>query len=111
MIICELTGFILSCLDEDERDAGLFHEFACSAGKQQARDGFPGSRCRCPVPARALGRCQATRDIIANCERQLRRPGTGTPGLRPVADQILQVLGAIALPYELDPRWQEQWRP
>jgi hypothetical protein len=27
------------------------------------------------------------------------------------ADEIPKILGAIALPYELDPRWQEQWRP
>ena len=111
MIISDLTSFILSRLGEDERDAGLFHEFTCSAGEQQAHDGFPGSWCRCPVPARALARCQATRNIIASCEWQLRRPGGGTPALRPVADQILLVLGAIALPYELDPQWQEQWRP
>ena len=52
-----------------------------------------------------------TRDIIADCERRLRRPGSGAPGLRPAADRILQVLGAMTLSYEQDPRWQEQWRP
>ena len=56
MITSDLTRFILSRLDEDERDAGLFHEFTCAAREQQARDGFRGSWCRCPVPAQALAR-------------------------------------------------------
>ena len=111
MTISDLTGFIRSRLDDDERAAGLFHEFTCPAQDQRAGSGSPGSWCRCPVPARALARLQVTRDIIAGCERQLRTPGGGTPGTLPAADQILTILGAIALPYELDPRWQEQWRP
>ena len=50
MIISDLTGFLLSRLDEDERDAGLFHEFTCAGREQLAGDGFPGSWFRCPVP-------------------------------------------------------------
>jgi hypothetical protein len=112
VIVSELTGFILSCLDEDERDARLFHEFTCPAEEQQARDGFPGTWCRCPVPAQILARVQVTRDIIAGCGRQLRRPGSGAPGVLPAAAAgIPKILGAIALSYEQDPRWQEQWRP
>lgn len=42
------TGFILSRLDEDERDAELFLEFTCAAQEQQARNGFPLSGCGAP---------------------------------------------------------------
>jgi hypothetical protein len=107
--VSDLTRFLLSRLDQDERDAHLFHEFTCTADEQHAGDGFPGSWCRCPVPAQTLTRGQATRDIIARCEQQLRQPVT--PGMLSPADAIPKILGAIALPYELDPRWQEQWRP
>jgi hypothetical protein len=107
--VSDLTRFLLSRLDEDERDAHLFHEFTCAAQGQQARDGLPGSWCRCPVPAQTLARGQVTRDIIARCEQQLRQPVR--PGTLSRADEIPKILGAIALPYELDPRWQEQWRP
>jgi hypothetical protein len=111
VIISDLTGFIRSRLDEDERDARLFHEFTCPDQEQQPSDGSPGIWCRCPVPAQTLARLQVTRDIIAACERRVRTPGSGAPGLRPAAAAIPKILGAIALPYELDPRWQEQWRP
>jgi hypothetical protein len=109
--VSDLTRFVLARLDEDERDARLFHELTCPALEQEARDGFPGLRCRCPVPARILARVQATRDIIADCEQQLRVPGGGTPGTPPAAAAVRKVLGAMALDYELSPRWQEQWRP
>jgi hypothetical protein len=111
VIISDLTGFILSCLDEEERDARLFHEFTCAAHAQQARDGFPDSWCRCPVPAQTLARAQAIRDIIADCERQLSTPGNRSPSMLQADDEIRKVLGAIALSREQDPRWQEQWRP
>ncbi len=111
MTVSDLTGFVLACLDEDERDAGLFHELTCPALEQEARDGFPGTWCRCPVPARILARVQVRRDIIADCERQLRLPGSGAPGWPPAAAGVRKVLGAMALDYELSPRWQEQWRP
>jgi hypothetical protein len=111
MIISDLISFILARLDEGEQDAGLFHEFTCPALEQQARDGFPGSWCRCPVPAQVLARVQAARDIIADCERQLRMAGSEAPGMAPATARIQKVLGAMALDYELDPRWQEQWRP
>lgn len=42
MITSYLTRFILSRLDEDERDAGLFHEFTCAAREQQAMGRLPG---------------------------------------------------------------------
>jgi hypothetical protein len=109
--VSDLTRFLRDCLDEDERDARLFHELTCPADEQEARDGFPGLWCRCPVPARTLARVQATRDIIADCERQLRMPGSMAPGMLPAAAGVRQVLGAVALGYELSPRWQEQWRP
>jgi hypothetical protein len=111
VIISDLTRFILSCLDEDEHDAGLFHEFTCAAHEQQARDGFPGSWCRCPVPAQAHARAQAARGIIAGCERQLSTPASRAPGMLAADDGVMKVLGAMALSYEQDPRWQEQWRP
>jgi hypothetical protein len=111
VIISDLTGFILARLDEDEQDAKLFHELTCSADEQEATDGFAGTWCRCPVPARILARVQATRDIIADCERQLRTPGSRMPGILPAAAGVRTVLGAMALDYELSPRWQEQWRP
>jgi hypothetical protein len=68
-VISDLTGFVLTRLDEDERDARLFHELTCPALEQEARDGFAGTWCRCPVPARILARVQVTRDIIADWER------------------------------------------
>jgi hypothetical protein len=109
--VSDLTGFILARLEEDERDARLFHELTCPAAEQEARDGFPGTWCRCPVPARILARVQVTRDIIADCERQLRVPGSGMPCRLPAAAGVRKVLGAMALDYELSSRWQEQWRP
>jgi hypothetical protein len=109
--VSDLTGFILARLDEDERDARLFHELTCPAEEQEARDGFPGTWCRCPVPAAILARVQATRDIVADCERQLRTPGSEVPGVLPAAAGVRKVLGAVALDYELSRRWQEQWRP
>jgi len=111
VIISDLTGFVLARLDEDERDARLFHELTCPALEQEARDGFPGTWCRCPVPAQILARVEVTRDIIADCERQLRMPGSGAPGTPPAAAGVRKVLGAMALDYELSPRWREQWRP
>jgi hypothetical protein len=81
------------------------------AQEQQARDGFPGSWCRCPVPAQTLTRVQAARDIIADCGRQLNRPGNRAPGMLPAAEQIPKILGALALAYQQHPRWQEQRRP
>jgi hypothetical protein len=109
--VSDLTRFLLSRLDEDERDARLFHEFTCTADAQRAGDGLPGSWCRCPVPAQTLTRGQVTRDIIADCERQLCTPGSGTPGMLPAADRIPKILGALALSYQQHPQWQEQWRP
>jgi hypothetical protein len=38
-------------------------------------------------------------------------PGSRAPGTPPAAAGVRQVLGAMALDYELSPRWQEQWRP
>jgi hypothetical protein len=111
VILSDMTGFILARLDEDERDAGLFHEFTCPAQEQLAGGVLQGTWCRCPVPARILARVQAARDIIAGCERQLRTAGSGAPGMPPAAAGIQAVLGAMTLDYELDPRWQEQWRP
>ncbi len=111
MIISDLTGFVLACLDEDERDARLLHELTCPALEQEARDGFPSTWCRCPVPARILAQVEVTRDIIADCERQLRMTGSGAPGTPPAAAGVGKVLGAMALDYELSPWWQEQWRP
>jgi len=109
--VSDLTGFVRYCLDEDERDAALFHEFTCPADEQEARDGFQGMWCHCPVPARILARVQVTRDIVADCERQLRVPGSGAAGVLPATAGARKVLGAVALDYELSPRWQEQWRP
>ena len=111
MSVSDLTGFVRDCLDEDERDARLFHEFTCPADEQEARDGFRGLWCRCPVPARTLARVQVTRDIVADCERQLRAPGCGAAGALRAAAGARKVLGAVAAGYELSPRWQEQWRP
>jgi hypothetical protein len=52
-----------------------------------------------------------TRDIIADCGRQLNRPGSRAPGMLPAAEQVAKILGALALAYQQHPRWQEQWRP
>ena len=106
MIVGDLTGFILARVDEDEQDAGLFHEFGCPAGEQEARDGLPGTWCACPVPARI----RAIRDIVAVCERPLRLPRSGESGMASAAGMI-KVLGAVALDYERNPWWREQWRP
>jgi hypothetical protein len=90
----------------------LFHELTCPAQEQQqASDGCPASWCRCPVPAQILTRVQMTRDIIADCGRQLNRPGSRAPGMLPAAEQVAKILGALALAYQQHPRWQEQWRP
>jgi hypothetical protein len=108
IIISDLTGFSLSRLDEDERDGHLFHELTCPTQEQQARDGLPASRCRCPLPAQTLTRVQVTRDIIADCGRQLNRTGSRAPGMLPAAEQVPRILGALALAYQQHPRWQEQ---
>ena len=42
VIISDLTGSFLSRLDEDERNAGLFHEFTCVTRDQQAMGRLPG---------------------------------------------------------------------
>ena len=64
---------------------------------------LPGPVVPLPVPARILARVQATRDIIADCERQLRAPGSGMPGMLSAAAGVRQVLGAVAAGYELSP--------
>jgi hypothetical protein len=108
--VSDLTRFLLSRLDEDERDARLFHEFTCT-DEQHAGDGFPVSWCRCPVPAQTLVRVQVIRSIIADCERQIREPDSGAPGMLPAVDRIPKILGALTLSYQLHPQWNEQWHP
>jgi hypothetical protein len=103
VIISDLTGFILARLHEEEQDARLFHELTCPADEREARDGFPGIWCRCPVPARTHARVRVTLGIIADCGRQLRMPGSGMPGMPPTAAGVRKALGAMALRYELSP--------
>jgi hypothetical protein len=83
----------------------MFHELTCAAHEQQARDGFPGIKCRYLSPAQILARLQVTRDIIAGCERQLRMPGgRGARACCQLAPGYRRSLGTIVLCYELTPR-------
>ncbi len=111
MIIGDLTGFLLSRLGEDEQDAELFHELACTVQEQQARDGSAAIWCRCLIPNETRVRIQATRAIITACERELREPGGGARGPRRATDRVTKILGSLALIYQQHPRWEEQWRP
>ena len=109
-MISELTRFVRDCLDEDERDARLFHELTCPAESRR-----PGTASGPVVPLPGPGPYPRPGAGDPGHHRRLRaaapRAGQRMPGMLSAAAGVRQVLGAVAAGYELSPRWQEQWRP
>jgi hypothetical protein len=99
--------FVRSRLAQEEKQAQLFHELHCPVpvGRRQFL------ACRCPCPRRLLERIAAKYAILSDCERQILCLDDQAPGWLIDSLHARQLLGAIALPYELHPDWREQWRP
>jgi hypothetical protein len=105
--VAELASFVHARLDEEERDAALFHELDCPVSDTAGRI----SRCGCPCPARILERIALHREAVRGCERRIKHEQA--KGLCWPLDSILafQIMKAFALPFELHPAWRENWYP
>ena len=110
----ELIAFIRGRLDDEERQAQLFHELACTVPDLLVHQDGCGRcgrrwRCRCPAPAALLGRAQALRRILHHCEALLTGAASDDRcwSLDPVsAGPALRIL---AQRWEHQPGWREHW--
>ncbi|UIX34221.1 DUF6221 family protein [Streptomyces sp. GQFP] len=104
--VTDLASFVHDRLDEEERDAALFHELDCPNSHRTGR-----ISCSCPCPDRILDRAATRRDLLRRCEQRIRREAEGD--LRWSRDSILafQTMKALALPFELHPTWRDNWYP
>jgi|SRR5450756_191159 len=113
--MASITGFLQARLDEEEQSAELFHELACPAGAcsddPQVRAAARYLWCDCECPRRLLEQIAVKRQIMHCHEQQLCYSGPPAPDWLCGMISVRQVLGALALPYELHPAWQEAWRP
>ncbi|GGO59339.1 DUF6221 family protein [Streptomyces lasiicapitis] len=99
--LTELASFLHKRLDEQGRDAELFHELTCN--RQRG--------CGCPCRAQLLHDLFILRDIVTHCEERIaneRRNGIAWPLQSTLAFQTLK---ALAAPFELHPDWQDNWYP
>lgn len=104
-----MIAFIQERLDEDERDAGLFHELYCPVEPKLRGSGIVW--CGCPCPRQLLRQVAVRRQIVNTCQQQVAGQ-RGKTGRWTVGDvDTRQVLGALAVPYEQHPEWREGWRP
>lgn len=113
--MASITGFLRARLDEEEQSAQLFHELTCPAGVSsddpQVRAAARYLGCDCECPWRLLGQITVKRQIVQCHEQQLCYCGPQAPDWPWSMISAQQILGALALPYELHPDWQEAWRP
>ncbi|MEU5323993.1 DUF6221 family protein [Streptomyces sp. NPDC021056] len=96
----DLASFVHDRLDEEERDAALFHELDC-----------PGRvSCSCPCPARLRDQIAIHRQNLRHCEQRIKR---GQEELCWPLDSFFafETMKALALPYELHPDWRDNWYP
>ncbi|MGW7645243.1 hypothetical protein [Streptomyces bobili] len=99
----ELASFVHARLDEEGRDAILFHELDCPVSHTAGRI----SRCGCPCPARILARIAIHREVIRGCQQRIKHEqekGLCWPLYSILAFQIMK---AFALPFELHPAWRD----
>ncbi|MFE6485404.1 DUF6221 family protein [Streptomyces sp. NPDC057757] len=103
--VTDLASFIHDRLDEEEREAALFHELDCPVPPSTGHI----SRCGCPCPARILNRVAIHRQILQHCEQRIKHEQE--KGLCWPLDSILafQTMKAFALPFELHPAWRDSW--
>lgn len=113
--MASITGFLRARLDEEEQAAELFHELTCLAGVNspdpQARAARRYLQCECECPRRLLEQIAAKRQLLQRHEQQLCYSGRRVSDWPWSMISAQQVLGALALPYELHPGWEEAWRP
>ncbi|MFH8485272.1 hypothetical protein [Streptomyces longisporoflavus] len=103
--VTALAAFLQSRWRKECRDAEHFHEPSCTAPGQSGH-----RSCRCPCPARLHHQLRINQRILRDCTQRIdheRRSGSW-PLDSAAAFQTMQ---ALALPYELDPGWQDAWYP
>src|SRR5687768_6547969 len=104
--VTDLASFFHNRLDEEERDAALFHELDCPDSHRTGR-----ISCSCPCPARMLDRTATRRVLFRRCEQRIKREQE--EDLCWPLDSVLafQTMKALALPFELHPDWRDNWYP
>ncbi|MGW3653536.1 DUF6221 family protein [Streptomyces sp. NPDC000878] len=104
--LTDLVSFFHDRLDEETRDAALFHELDCP---DSHRTGHVS--CACPCPARILDRIDTLRVLFRRCEQRIKQEAEGGP-CWPL-DSILAFasMKALAQPFELHPDWRDNWYP
>ena len=113
--VAAIADFIRDRFDEEERDAGLFHELGCPIPKNRdypfSQPADERGRCECPTPIQLLDLIESRRQIVRDCEQQTLQLDPQSPDWLLLMLYVRQALGALALPYELHPDWREEWRP
>ncbi|MCQ4211339.1 DUF6221 family protein [Streptomyces longispororuber] len=100
-----LVGFLHARLDDDERDARLFHELDCPV-----RTALAPRACWCPCPGQLLGHVDINRSLVARHMERLERERI-TQGWPSESIRAFECLKAMALAYELHPDWPDTWYP
>lgn len=90
-----LVEFLLARIAEDEAAADTTHYQYCGVN-----DDMGPTKCDCGIPARLLAECDAKRRIIAIAAEVI-----------DLADVMLDVLKALALPYADHANYRVEWRP
>lgn len=104
--IADLVSFFHDRLDEETRDAALFHELDCPVSHTTGR-----GRCCCPCPARLLDQLATFRILFQRCEQRIRNEAEGDVCWPLDSILAFQTMKALALPFELHPAWQDNWYP
>ncbi|MET9656281.1 DUF6221 family protein [Streptomyces sp. NPDC006510] len=108
-----LSAFVRARLDDEDRDADLFHEPSCriavAAGGTRPSGPLVPAGCDCPVPERMHDEVGLKRLTVRDLEGRIERAPDTAPSLDAVI--ALMALKALALEYASHPRWREEWRP
>jgi hypothetical protein len=107
-----IAAFIRARLDDEERDAALFHELDCPIPADPLiRPTAERAWCRCPCPRRLLEHIETRRRIVCDCEQRIHHCDPYALDRPEQMAFARQSLAALTLAYEHDSRWREEWRP
>lgn len=111
----DLAVWLDTQIDEDERDAGIFHMAGCSFLSPCPDGCCDSGACDCGYPVRVLTECETKRKVLAHAVEALsaRDYVRGADGIyisNPISRRSMRfVVQALAAPYADRPGFQPEW--